>query len=578
MHEIELGDRATGIRPGLIGEIGVEKGWVSPVEERTHRAAGQAAAATGLPVLTHSVYGSVGLEQLTLLELEGCDPARVAIGHADTNLDLRYLLAIVERGAWVMFDSLLDQRGRQEERSVELVAELASAGTCARSCLRSMCAGRAPDVRWRARVRVSRGAVPAAIAGGGPGRCGDPDADGREPGALADDRRRGLAMTGLARTVLGDVDPSGWGVTLVHEHLIVDWGELQGKPKLRFEFEDGVSQIAARLTAARADGVGGLGECTPIGTGRYADVMVEASRRSGVAIVGATGFFHEGWTPMHPIARALDVDALTDLYVREITEGMGATTVRAGLIKCATGQDAIPPDEEKLLRATARAHRATGRTDRRAHHGLDGGRAARHLRVRGRRPVRGVHLARRRRRVLGGAPAGRAAPRRERLGRHDHVRLRAGRPADGRGPVALDAGFGSQVMLAHDALVLQSGPEQMFGVGPNDFGYIPRVFVPKLIASGVDEATAWAMVRENPQRFLARFSRRAPPRLEDRVRRRYPVAGPAPNETATSSTGALEHACRGTVPLRGPDPARRRCLTSTCRDRELRPTRTTAAW
>jgi predicted metal-dependent phosphotriesterase family hydrolase len=128
VHEIELGDRATGIRPGLIGEIGVEKGWVSPVEERTHRAAGQAAAATGLPVLTHSVYGAVGLEQLTLLELEGCDPARVAIGHADTNLDLRYLLAIVERGAWVMFDSLLDQRGRQEERSIELVAELAARG------------------------------------------------------------------------------------------------------------------------------------------------------------------------------------------------------------------------------------------------------------------------------------------------------------------------------------------------------------------------------------------------------------------------------------------------------------------
>jgi predicted metal-dependent phosphotriesterase family hydrolase len=135
VHEIELGDRSTGIRPGLIGEIGVEKGWVSPVEERTHRAAGQAAAATGLPVLTHSVYGTVGLEQLTVLELEGCDPARVAIGHADTTLDLRYLLAIVERGALVMFDSLLDQAGRMEERSAELVAELASRGHLVRILL-----------------------------------------------------------------------------------------------------------------------------------------------------------------------------------------------------------------------------------------------------------------------------------------------------------------------------------------------------------------------------------------------------------------------------------------------------------
>lgn len=130
IREIREGEAATGsgLRPGLIGEIGAEKGWVSPIEERTHRAAGQAQAATGLPLLTHSVYGDVGLEQLTLFELEGADPRRVAIGHADTTLDLRYLLAIVERGALVMFDSFMDMRGRQEERAISLVRELVDRG------------------------------------------------------------------------------------------------------------------------------------------------------------------------------------------------------------------------------------------------------------------------------------------------------------------------------------------------------------------------------------------------------------------------------------------------------------------
>ena len=128
IREIRDGEPSTGIRPGLIGEIGVEKGWVSPIEERTHRAAGQALAATGLPLLTHSVYGDVGLAQLDLFELEGADPSRVAIGHADTTLDLGYLLRVVERGAWVMFDSLLDQRGRQRERSVRLVCDLVERG------------------------------------------------------------------------------------------------------------------------------------------------------------------------------------------------------------------------------------------------------------------------------------------------------------------------------------------------------------------------------------------------------------------------------------------------------------------
>ncbi|MBM4407917.1 MAG: phosphotriesterase-related protein [Chloroflexi bacterium] len=130
IHEIREGETESGfrLRPGLIGEIGAEKGWVSPIEERTHRAAGQAAAATGLPLLTHSVYGDVGLEQLTLFELEGADPGRVAIGHADTTLDLGYLLAILGRGALVMFDSFMDMRGRQEERAISLVRELVDRG------------------------------------------------------------------------------------------------------------------------------------------------------------------------------------------------------------------------------------------------------------------------------------------------------------------------------------------------------------------------------------------------------------------------------------------------------------------
>ena len=278
------------------------------------------------------------------------------------------------------------------------------------------------------------------------------------------------------RTVLGDVEPTTLAITLVHEHLVVDWGELTGKPKLRFDYEPTVQLIADKLSAAKADGVGAIGDCTPIGAGRYVDVMVDASRRSGVAVVGATGFFHEGWTPMHPPAKALDVDALTDVYVREITEGMGSTAVRAGLIKCATGEGQIPAAEEKLLRATARAHRATGApivahtTDSLEKEQLD------IFESEGVDPSR-ICLSHVgggdgwRERLLGALRRGANvsvdmityafAP--------DEQRIEVAR-------VALDNGYISQLMLAHDARVVQSGPETMFGIGPSDFGYIPREF------------------------------------------------------------------------------------------------------
>jgi len=313
-------------------------------------------------------------------------------------------------------------------------------------------------------------------------------------------------MTGKARTVLGDLDPAAFGITLVHEHLVVDWGELQGRPKMAFDFETAVELIAGKLRAATAVGVGAIGECTPIGAGRYVDVMVEASRRSGVAIVGATGFFHEGWTPMHPLARQLDLDTLTDLYRRDLTEGMGATTVRAGLIKCATGEGRIPEVEEKLLRATARAHRATGApivahiTDSLEAEQLDifesegvepsaicishvgGGERwqERMLAALGRGANVSVDMI-----SYGFAP--------------DEQRIDVAR-------VAIEAGYVRQVMLAHDGLVLQSGPEELFGEGPSDFGYIPRVFVPKLqAATGITDEQVQTILVENPQRFLARF-------------------------------------------------------------------------
>ena len=122
----------TGIRPGIIGEIGTDKPWVSALEERVHRTAARAARRTGLSITTHAVLSPVGIEQLRIFEEEGVDPARVVIGHADSYPVLEHHLAIVERGASVEFDflgmtfSALERHG--EPRVVELLCELLARG------------------------------------------------------------------------------------------------------------------------------------------------------------------------------------------------------------------------------------------------------------------------------------------------------------------------------------------------------------------------------------------------------------------------------------------------------------------
>lgn len=132
VREIEGGVGETGIRPGIIGEIGTDKPWVSALEERVFRAVGRAARRTGLAVTTHAVLSPVGLDQLGVLEAEGADPTRVVIGHADSYPVLAHLLAIVERGACVEFDFLgmrftpAERFG--EGRIVDLIKELLSRG------------------------------------------------------------------------------------------------------------------------------------------------------------------------------------------------------------------------------------------------------------------------------------------------------------------------------------------------------------------------------------------------------------------------------------------------------------------
>lgn len=115
IDEIQNGVGDTGIRPGVIGEIGSHKGFVSAQEERVLRAAARAAIKTGLPISTHSIPTlrdtqrigqGVGLQQLDVLIEEGLPSDRIIVGHCDTWIHLDYHLGIVERGAFIQFDGI----------------------------------------------------------------------------------------------------------------------------------------------------------------------------------------------------------------------------------------------------------------------------------------------------------------------------------------------------------------------------------------------------------------------------------------------------------------------------------------
>jgi predicted metal-dependent phosphotriesterase family hydrolase len=139
VEEILGGADGTPVRPGIIGEIGTDKPWLSAQEERVFRAVGHAAHTTGLSVMTHAVMSDVGLAQLRIVEQAGADPGRVVIGHADSYPVLDYWLAIMERGASIELDflgmSFTPQERLGERRLIPLLLDVLARGRADRVLL-----------------------------------------------------------------------------------------------------------------------------------------------------------------------------------------------------------------------------------------------------------------------------------------------------------------------------------------------------------------------------------------------------------------------------------------------------------
>ncbi len=128
--EITEGVDGTGIKPGVIGEIGVEKTWVAPAEERVLRAAARAHKETGLALGAIHAIGPVAPDILTIFEEEDVDMSRVAVGHCDSYPHMGFLEGLIARGVLVMFDNCgqFSDLGTFEEHIMNTVKELVDKG------------------------------------------------------------------------------------------------------------------------------------------------------------------------------------------------------------------------------------------------------------------------------------------------------------------------------------------------------------------------------------------------------------------------------------------------------------------
>jgi phosphotriesterase-related protein len=181
-------------------------------------------------------------------------------------------------------------------------------------------------------------------------------AHGREPRLFEWNVMTSAGRTKIVRTATGDIDPASMGVTLVHEHLCGDWEMLAGDIDVRM---DDPAAIQAELHVAAAAGIGALVDATTFDIPRrHLELTPEMSHETGVQLILGCGYY---LPPTYPPDVAVRDDAwLAERMVEGIVEGIGGGP-RAGTIgEVGSSGEVIEGLEEKVFRATARAHRATG--------------------------------------------------------------------------------------------------------------------------------------------------------------------------------------------------------------------------
>lgn len=299
-------------------------------------------------------------------------------------------------------------------------------------------------------------------------------------------------------TTLGPRTKAELGMILPHEHVFVDLRTPDKPGYAQAEAADVVALMAPQIEAIKAQGITALVECSTGGVGLRVDLDLAVSKATNFPIVVPTGNYREPWIPDW-VSKASQAE-LEAAFLRDLNEGVGDTRVKAAWIKISAGDEGITVMEEKILRAAARAAKATGAVigshtikgrvvmDQLDIIEAEGYTASRFISIHTQaEPDFEMHRA---------VAARGAWIEYDNIGwvPHDETVPRILR--------ALEAGLGNQLLLSHDMGWFD--PALPGGGEPKPYTQLVEHILPRLRQAGVGEATIRQLTEVNPFEAFAR--------------------------------------------------------------------------
>jgi phosphotriesterase-related protein len=193
------------------------------------------------------------------------------------------------------------------------------------------------------------------------------------------------ALAGRAQTVLGPVPADGLGITLPHEHLLIDFEVMFKEPAaasdkrlahqpvtlanvgwVRQHFNSNLDNLRLldeqtaqdEITLFQRAGGRTVVDPTNVSLARDPLALARIARATGLNIVMGAGYYVAAAHPADMDRRS--EDSLVREIVREVTVGVGETGIRAGLIGEIGNTWPWTENEKKVVRAAVEAQRQTG--------------------------------------------------------------------------------------------------------------------------------------------------------------------------------------------------------------------------
>ena len=167
-------------------------------------------------------------------------------------------------------------------------------------------------------------------------------------------------------TMRGPIDSSHLGRVLVHEHIFLTDMEFIANYRPDFDEDEVVAAAVAELDELKALGIDTIVDLTVLGLGRDIPRIARVAQRSAINIIAATGVYtfdhvpeaFAYWGPglLHDVPE----EPMVGLFVKDITEGIAGTGLKAGALKCAIDKPGLTAGVERIMRAVAKAHLMTG--------------------------------------------------------------------------------------------------------------------------------------------------------------------------------------------------------------------------